>query len=115
MFACDVALNVQREQLSRQVTLALFDRVRARPLAAGRGKEAGPAELYLALLSRLYSPFANLEDARRFAGPLPYTFDYEPETNSIVMIKATRTRWEPAVEPLAEFLFDDSDGARRST
>src|ERR1700694_2682379 len=41
------------------------------------------------------SPFANLEDARRFAGPLPYTFDYERETNSIVMIKATRTHWEP--------------------
>ncbi len=41
------------------------------------------------------SPFASLEDARRFAGPLPYTFDYEPETHSIVMIKATRSRWEP--------------------
>ena len=41
------------------------------------------------------SPFASLEDARRFAGPLPYTFDYEPETNSIVMIKATRRRWDP--------------------
>jgi len=41
------------------------------------------------------SPFANLDDARRFAGPLPYTFDYERETNSIVMIKATRSRWEP--------------------
>ena len=45
------------------------------------------------------SPFANLQDARRFAGPLPYTFDYERETNSIVMIKATRTRWEP--QPIA--------------
>jgi hypothetical protein len=45
------------------------------------------------------SPFANLEDARRFAGPLPYTFDYEPETNSIVVIKATRSRWEP--QPIA--------------
>jgi hypothetical protein len=45
------------------------------------------------------SPFATLEDARRFAGPLPYTFDYEPETNSIVMIKATRSRWEP--QPIA--------------
>src|SRR2546427_12646768 len=45
------------------------------------------------------APFANLEDARRFAGPLPYTFDYEPETNSIVMIKATRRRGER--EPLA--------------
>jgi hypothetical protein len=45
------------------------------------------------------SPFANLEDARRFAGPLPYTFDYERETNSIVMIKATRSNWEP--QPIA--------------
>ena len=41
------------------------------------------------------SPFKNLEDARRFAGPLPFTFDYEPETHSIVMIKATRSGWEP--------------------
>src|SRR5207237_8107398 len=31
------------------------------------------------------SPFATLEDARRFAGPLPYTFDSEPEPHSIVM------------------------------
>ena len=45
------------------------------------------------------SPFANLEDARRFAGPLPYTFDYERETNSIVTIKATRTHWAP--QPIA--------------
>jgi uncharacterized protein DUF2071 len=45
------------------------------------------------------SPFANLEEARRFAGPLPYTFDYEPETHSIVMIKATRSHWEP--QPIA--------------
>lgn len=45
------------------------------------------------------SPFANLEDARRFAGPLPYTFDHERETNSIVMIKATRSHWEP--QPIA--------------
>ena len=45
------------------------------------------------------SPFANLDDARRFAGPLPYTFDYEPETHSIVMIRATRSHWEP--QPIA--------------
>jgi pimeloyl-ACP methyl ester carboxylesterase len=36
--------------------VALFDRLRARPLAAGGGKQAGPAELYAALLSRLYAP-----------------------------------------------------------
>jgi hypothetical protein len=41
------------------------------------------------------SPFATLAEARRFAGPLPYTFDYEQETGSIIGICATRQRWEP--------------------
>jgi uncharacterized membrane protein YphA (DoxX/SURF4 family) len=42
------------------------------------------------------SPFASVKDARRFAGPLPFTFDYEPETDAIVAIQATRTAWHPA-------------------
>src|SRR6476660_6529333 len=29
------------------------------------------------------TPFENTADARRFAGPLPFTFDYESQTNSI--------------------------------
>jgi hypothetical protein len=45
------------------------------------------------------SPFANEKDARRFAGPLPYTFDYEPETNSIIRIRAVREQWNP--QPVA--------------
>jgi uncharacterized protein YqjF (DUF2071 family) len=43
------------------------------------------------------SPFASVRDARRFAGPLPFTFDYEPETHSIIAIKATRTNWRPSL------------------
>jgi hypothetical protein len=42
------------------------------------------------------SPFQSLREARRFAGPLPFTFDYEAETGSIVAIQATRTTWLPA-------------------
>ena len=41
------------------------------------------------------SPFATLAEARRFAGPLPYTFDYEAETRSIIAIHALRQRWDP--------------------
>lgn len=41
------------------------------------------------------SPFADLKEARRFAGPLPYTFDYEAETHSIVLIQGVRQRWDP--------------------
>jgi len=41
------------------------------------------------------SPFKSEADARRFAGPLPYTFDYEPETHSIIRIRAVRRGWNP--------------------
>jgi len=41
------------------------------------------------------SPFADAAAARRFAGPLPYTFDHERRTGSIVVVKAHRTQWRP--------------------
>ncbi len=41
------------------------------------------------------SPFRSHQDARYFAGPLPWTFDHEPETRSIVMIHARRSAWHP--------------------
>jgi hypothetical protein len=45
------------------------------------------------------SPFGTLAEARRFAGPLPYTFDYEEATNSIIGIRAMRQKWDP--QPVA--------------
>lgn len=39
------------------------------------------------------SPFASAKDARRFAGPLPYTFSPDPE--GIVVVKSSRNDWEP--------------------
>ncbi|MCQ4042104.1 DUF2071 domain-containing protein [Streptantibioticus rubrisoli] len=41
------------------------------------------------------SPFATERDARRFAGPLPYTFEYEPRDDSVTVVKAYRTHWAP--------------------
>jgi hypothetical protein len=41
------------------------------------------------------SPFAGLEEARKYAGPLPFTFDYEPETHSILMVQGVRKQWDP--------------------
>jgi uncharacterized protein YqjF (DUF2071 family) len=41
------------------------------------------------------SPFLSRAEARRFAGPLPYTFDYESETGSIIAIRAERQEWNP--------------------
>jgi hypothetical protein len=41
------------------------------------------------------SCFATERDARRFAGPLPYTFDYERETHSMIAIRGRRREWRP--------------------
>jgi hypothetical protein len=41
------------------------------------------------------SPFPDVETARRFTAPLPYTFDYEPETNSMIVVLGRRPEWNP--------------------
>ena len=41
------------------------------------------------------SPFRDSREARKFAGPLPFTFDYEKETHSIVVIEGVRQDWNP--------------------
>jgi hypothetical protein len=41
------------------------------------------------------SPFENLREMRKYAGPLPYTFDYERETGSVVVIRGVRSAWDP--------------------
>lgn len=45
------------------------------------------------------SPFATLDEARRFAGPLPYTFHHEPETGGLLSVRGIRSAWNP--EPVA--------------
>jgi len=41
------------------------------------------------------SPFENFQEAREFAGPLPFTFDYEPQTHSIIRVEGVRQHWNP--------------------
>jgi len=55
------------------------------------------------------SPFTDLSQARRFAGPLPFTFDYEAETHSVIMIRGIRQHWKPRpvqVEVLRNTFFE---------
>lgn len=45
------------------------------------------------------SPFADWKEARRFAGPLPFTFTYKPESEEVLIIEGVRQHWQPnAVE-----------------
>ena len=41
------------------------------------------------------SPFANWKEARRFAGPLPFTFTYNAEKREILIIEGVRQNWVP--------------------
>lgn len=41
------------------------------------------------------SPFSNWKEARRFAGPLPFTFTYNSEKKEILIIEGVRTNWKP--------------------
>lgn len=45
------------------------------------------------------SPFASWAEARRFAGPLPFTFSVEAAARRIVIIEGVRQHWQP--EPVA--------------
>jgi hypothetical protein len=40
------------------------------------------------------SPFTDLNEARRFAGPMPYTFEHEPETGRVVAVRGIRGSWD---------------------
>jgi hypothetical protein len=41
------------------------------------------------------SPFASWAEARRFAGPLPFTFSVEAEAGRVVIIEGVRQHWQP--------------------
>ena len=42
------------------------------------------------------SPFTDWKEARRFAGPLPFTFTYKPSDRTVLIIEGVRENWKPA-------------------
>ena len=61
------------------------------------------------------SPFTDWKQARRFAGPLPFTFDYEKTTGSMMIVQGVRQHWEPhpvAVERVNVAFFDHAPFAQ---
>ena len=56
-------------------------------------KKSGPVPL------PKHSPFENWKQARRFAGPLPFTFTYNEAKKVGLIIQGVRTNWKP--EPIA--------------
>ena len=51
------------------------------------------------------SPFSDWKEARRFAGPLPFTFTYDEKKKTVLIIDGVRTNWTPKPLKVADFNF----------
>lgn len=52
-----------------------------------------------------HSPFLDWKEARRFAGPLPFTFTWLPETSEVLIIEGVRQNWEPKPIKVLDYHF----------
>jgi uncharacterized protein YqjF (DUF2071 family) len=52
------------------------------------------------------SPFTDWKEARRFAGPLPFTFTYNSNTKEVLIIEGVRQNWLPAPVKVIDYDFD---------
>lgn len=55
------------------------------------------------------SPFANWKEARRFAGPLPFTFTYNARTKEVLIIEGIRQNWIPQAVKVNDYHFSFLD------
>ena len=55
------------------------------------------------------SPFKDWKEARRFAGPLPFTFTYNPKTKKILIIEGVRENWTPSPIKVIDYNFSFLD------
>ena len=58
------------------------------------------------------SPFTNWKEARRFAGPLPFTFTYNPTNRKVLIIEGVRENWKPAPVKVIEHHFSFMDNLK---
>jgi uncharacterized protein YqjF (DUF2071 family) len=52
------------------------------------------------------SPFSDWKEARRFAGPLPFTFTFNREKSQVLIIEGVRENWNPEPVKIKEYQID---------
>jgi len=52
------------------------------------------------------SPFTDWKDARKFAGPLPFTFTYKKKEKAVLIIEGVRQNWKPEPVKVVNYNFD---------
>lgn len=51
------------------------------------------------------SPFSDWKEARRYAGPLPFTFTYHAKKKEVLIIEGVRQNWKPEPVEVSDFSF----------
>lgn len=52
-----------------------------------------------------HSPFTDWKEAKRYAGPLPFTFTYNKETKEVLIIEGVRQNWIPSPVKVIDYNF----------
>lgn len=60
------------------------------------------------------SPFPNWKEARRFAGPLPFTFTYNNADKQVLIIEGVRESWKPTPVKVLDYKFAFLDNLKLS-
>lgn len=58
------------------------------------------------------SPFTDWKEARRFAGPLPFTFTYDEPNRKVLIIEGVRQNWKPAPVKIIDCRFSFIDNLK---
>ena len=58
------------------------------------------------------SPFADWKEARRFAGPLPFTFTYSSANKKILIVEGVRENWKPMPVKVMDYNFSFIDNLK---
>ena len=53
-----------------------------------------------------HSPFRDWKEARRYAGPLPFTFTYDQKTKQVLIIEGVRQNWSPTPVNVLNYHFE---------
>jgi Uncharacterized conserved protein (COG2071) len=59
-----------------------------------------------------HSPFTDWKEARKFAGPLPFTFTYDPGTKNVLIIEGVRQNWIPRPVKIIEYYISFFDSLK---
>ncbi len=58
------------------------------------------------------SPFADWKEARRFSGPLPFTFTYNLANRELLIIEGVRENWKPTPVKVIDYNFSFIDNMK---